>query len=161
MSGASNLGYGNTAPLSNIDGDFANIDNSHYSGNFGSNEIKGGKRKIRAISKRYKKMKAGKRKSIKRQLKTMFSHIQKTRQFAGKRRRAKKTHKRRKSQRGGYGQYYNNYPSTTVAQVAGVTLPASQLGLANPPPIQSLGNCTNCVDNYNHYTNQGFPSKGH
>ena len=32
--------------------------------------------------------------------------------------------------------------------------------LANPPPYHVLSNCTNCVDNYNHFTNSGFPSKG-
>jgi hypothetical protein len=50
---------------------------------------------------------------------------------------------------------------TPTYQVAGVTLPASQLGLANPPPYVKLSNETSCIDNYNHYTNQGFPSKGH
>ena len=49
---------------------------------------------------------------------------------------------------------------TPSYQVAGINLPASQLGLANPPPIQVLPNCTNCVDNYNHFTNSGFPSRG-
>jgi len=50
---------------------------------------------------------------------------------------------------------------TPTYQVAGVNLPASELGLANPPPIKVLPNCTNCVDNYNHFTNTGFPSRGH
>jgi hypothetical protein len=40
-------------------------------------------------------------------------------------------------------------------------LNSRKLTLANPPPIKVLGNCTNCVDNYNHFTNSGFPSKGH
>jgi hypothetical protein len=44
-------------------------------------------------------------------------------------------------------------------KVAGVDLPASQSALANPPPATVLSNCTNCVDNYNHYTNSGFPSR--
>jgi len=52
-------------------------------------------------------------------------------------------------------------PMTPTYQVAGINLPASQLGSANPPPITVLPNCTNCVDNYNHYTNMGFPSRGH
>jgi hypothetical protein len=63
--------------------------------------------------------------------------------------------------KGGYSQYQNNLPMTPTYQVAGVNLPASELGLANPPPIKVLPNCTNCVDNYNHYTGQGFPSRGH
>ena len=77
------------------------------------------------------------------------------------RRGSKRGSRRSKKQRGGYGQYQNNLPMTQTYQVAGITLPASQLGLANPPPVTVLPNCTNCVDNYNHYTNMGFPSKGH
>ena len=50
---------------------------------------------------------------------------------------------------------------TPTYQVAGVNLSASQLGLANPPPATVLSNCTNCVDNYNHFTGKGFPSVGH
>ena len=38
-SGASNLGYGNVAPLSNINGRYVNVDNSQYAGTFGSNEF--------------------------------------------------------------------------------------------------------------------------
>ena len=38
---ASNIGYGNIAPLSNIAGQYVNIDNSHSPGNFGSNQIAG------------------------------------------------------------------------------------------------------------------------
>ena len=40
-SGASNLGYGNITPLSNVNSNYVNIDNSHYAGRFGSNEIPG------------------------------------------------------------------------------------------------------------------------
>jgi hypothetical protein len=40
-SGASNLGYGNIIPNSNINGRFVNPDNSHNPGPFGSNEIPG------------------------------------------------------------------------------------------------------------------------
>jgi hypothetical protein len=75
----------------------------------------------------------------------------------------KKTKHRRGScrQRGGYAQYQNNLPMTPSYQVAGVNLPANQLALANPPPFKVLPNCVNCVDNYNHYTMKGFPSRGH
>jgi hypothetical protein len=41
MSGASNLGYGNIIPNSNINGRFVNPDNSHNPGQFGSNQIPG------------------------------------------------------------------------------------------------------------------------
>jgi len=60
----------------------------------------------------------------------------------------------------GYGQYQNNLPLTQSYSVGGV-LPANELGLANPPPISVLSNCTNCVDNYNHYNQTGFASRGH
>ena len=80
-------------------------------------------------------------------------------------RRRSRSHRRRISRRRGIrrggGQFQNNMPMTQTYQVAGVQLPSSQLGLANPPPISTLPNCTNCVDNYNHFTNAGFPSKGH
>ena len=202
-SGASNLGYGNVAPLSNINGAYANVDSSNWPGTFGSNEIpglpglagaksnidaaagnvpgiclfKGGakklKRKIKNITKHYKKMKAGSRKikSLKQRIKSRMA----SRSMAGGRRRSSidepsggrsrrrsmaGSRSRRRSMAGGYSQYQNNLPMTPTYSVGGV-LPASQLGLANPPPIQVLPNCVNCVDNYNHYTNMGFPSRGH
>ena len=199
-SGASNLGYGNVAPLSNINGAYANVDSSNWPGTFGSNQIpglpglagaksnidaaagnvpgiclfKGGakklKRKIKNITKHYKKMKAGSRKikSLKHRIKSRMA----SRSMAGGRSRSlarsmarsmaggRRTKHRRHRQRGGYSQYQNNLPMTPSYSVGGV-LPASQLGLANPPPIQVLSNTTSCVDNYNHYTNSGFPSKGH
>jgi len=194
-SGASNLGYGNVAPLSHINGSYVNVDNSQYAGRFGSNEIPGTppgplpglagtksnidaaagiypgtrsfnggakklKRKIKNITKQYKRMKAGSRKikSIKRRLKSRAISRKLARSLVGGRRRHSRRHRR---QRGGYAQYNNNWPSTGVYATGSVNLPASQLALANPPPITKLSNCVNCVDNYNHYTNMGFPSKGH
>jgi hypothetical protein len=182
-SGASNLGYGNIAPLSNINGKYVNIDNSQYSARFSSNEIpgtppgplpglsgtksnidaaagiyRGGlKRKIKNITKQYKRMKAGSRK-IKHMKKTIRRRTRSrrlARSLAGGRRRSYRRH-----HRGGYAQYQNNLPMTPSYQVAGINLTSNQLALANPPPIAKLSNCVNCVDNYNHYTNQGFPSKG-
>lgn len=188
MSGASNLGYGNITPLSDVNGKYVNIDNSHYSGGFGSSQIpgtppgplpglagaksnidaaagvvpgicfKGGakslKRKIKNITKHYKRMKGGSRRmrSVKRRMRA---------RAISRSRRHRRRNTRRRRQRGGYAQYQNNMPYTPTYQVAGINLPSSQLGLANPPPIKPLSNCVNCVDNYNHYTNSGFPSKGH
>jgi hypothetical protein len=65
--------------------------------------------------------------------------------------------KRSHRQRGGYSQYQNNQPFSLSYSVGGV-LPASQLALANPPPIVVSNNA---VDNYNHHTNIGTPSRGH
>lgn len=92
MSSASNLGYGNITPLSNVNGSYVNVDSSNFAGRFSSNEVpglpglagsksnvdaaagvvpgiclfKGGskklKSKIKNITKQYKRMKAGSRK---------------------------------------------------------------------------------------------------
>lgn len=119
------------------------------------------KRKIKNITKHYKRMKAGSKKirSLKHRLRSRAVSRNLSRQIAGRRRTRR--HRRYRKQRGGYAQYMNNMPNTPTYQVAGINLPSSQLALANPPPITALSNCVNCVDNYNHYTNMGFPSKGH
>ena len=211
-SAASNLGYANIIPNSNINGNFINKDNSHYPGGFGTNQIpglpglagakynidaaaarvpgicmSGGgkklKRKIKNITKRYKMSKKSmKRKAsgMKRRIKSALSRavgrtrsvgLARTRSLAG----GKKSRRRRKGgnpfaafrigkkllgQKGGYSQYQNNMPMTPTYSTGGV-LSAGNLGLANPVPYKVLDNCTNCVDNYNHFTNSGFPSRGH
>jgi hypothetical protein len=138
-------------------------------GIFKGGVFKGGakhfKRKIKNITKRYKRkmgMKGGKKhlRSIKSRIKAKYGSRSRGRMSAraGSRRTRSRSHKRR--QRGGYSQYQNNLPMTPVYSVGGV-IPASQLGLANPPPIQVLSNCTNCTDNYNHFTGKGFASPGH
>jgi hypothetical protein len=198
-SAASNLGYSNITPNSNINGNFINKDNSHYPGGFGSNQIPGlpglagakynvdaaaarvpgicmsggGKNlkgKIKNITKRYKmSRKSMKRKvsGMKRRIKATISRavgrarsvgLARTRSLAGGR-KSRRT-KRSRRQRGGYSQYQNNMPMTPTYSTGGV-LSAANLGLANPVPYQVLSNCTNCVDNYNHFTNSGFPSRGH
>jgi hypothetical protein len=67
--------------------------------------------------------------------------------------------KRSKRQRGGYAQYQNNVPMTQTYSLGG-ELSANNSALASPPPYQVLSNCTNCVDNYSRFTNNGFPSRG-
>jgi hypothetical protein len=188
-SGASNLGYGNITPNSNINGYFVNKDSSNWPGTFGSNEISGSppgifpaglagakwnvdaaagkvpgicmnggakklKRKIKNITKQYKRMRAGSKKirSMKRRLRSRAI----SRSFSGGRRS-----RRHRKQRGGYAQYQNNLPMTPTYQVAGVNIPASQSALANPPPITRLSNCVNCIDNFSKFSMTGFPSKGH
>ena len=184
-SGASNLGYGNINPYNTSS--YVNGTSSNYSGSFSSNEIpglpglagsksnvdaaagrvpgicmSGGakklKRKIKNITKHYKRMKHGSRKlkSLKKRLRARSVSRTVSRQLAGRRRS-----RRHRKQRGGYAQYMNNLPNTPSYQVAGINLSAGQSALANPAPIVKLANCVNCVDNYSHYTNQGFPSKGH
>jgi hypothetical protein len=198
-SAASNLGYANIIPNSNINGNFINKDNSHYSGGFGSNQIpglpglagakynvdaaaarvpgicmSGGgkklKRKIKNITKRYKMSKKSMKRKVsgmKRRIKSTLARavgrarsvgLARTRSLAGGRKSRKS--KRSRRQRGGYSQYQNNMPMTPTYSTGGV-LSAANLGLANPVPYKVLDNCTNCVDNYNHFTNSGFPSRGH
>jgi hypothetical protein len=198
-SAASNLGYANITPNSNVNGNFINKDNSHYPGGFGSNQIpglpglagakynvdaaaarvpgicmSGGgkklKRKIKNITKRYKMPKKSMKRRVsgmKRRIKSSLARavgrarsvgLARTRSLAGGR-RSRKSRKGRR-QRGGYSQYQNNLPMTPTYSTGGV-LSAGNLGLANPVPYQVLSNCTNCVDNYNHFTNSGFPSRGH
>jgi len=187
-SAASNLGYGGITPFSNVNGNFVNKFSSNNPANFGSNEIpgppglagaknnvdaaagfvpglcfKGGakafKKKIKNITKRYKKMgKSLKRsiKSLRKNLRSRMASISSSLGLAGGRRRKRRT--RRRKQRGGYSQYQNNQPFYNSYSVGGV-LSANESALANPAPIYKISN--NAVDNYNHFTNRGFPSRGH
>jgi hypothetical protein len=74
-------------------------------------------------------------------------------------RNTRRSRTRRRRQRGGYAQYENNLPMTQTYSLGG-PLSANNSALASPPPYQVLSNCTNCVDNYSRFTNNGFPSKG-
>jgi len=120
------------------------------------------KRKIKNITKKYKKMKGGSRKrdSLRNRIKTKYASrsASRSRAFAGGKRR--NSSRRNRRQRGGYAQFQNNLPLTPTYSVGSILNP-SLVGLANPPPIKLLSNCTNCVDNYNHFTGKGFASKGH
>jgi hypothetical protein len=114
-----------------------------------ASKIVGGKRainrrKINKISRKYK-MK-GSRKHVRRSVRRMKSRVRS--RFAKRRRSLK--------QKGGYAQYQNNMPNTPSFSTGGVLSP-SLSALANPVPYKLLGNDP---DNYNHFTNSGFPSKG-
>ena len=161
MSSASNTGW-NFKPLHNVNSDYVNVDSNNNPQFFGSNEITGGakrlKRKIKNITKRYK---MGSKKSMKRMKNRIKArYIGRTRtksRYGGKKRRI--TNK--KAQRGGnYSQFMNNLPSTSSYSL-GSLLSSAASGLASPPPFNQLPNCTNCIDNYNHYTKMGTPSLGH
>lgn len=184
----SNLGYADISPYNTSS--VVNGTSSNYSGNFSSNVIpglpglsgaksnidaasskvpgicmKGGakyiKKKIKNITKQYKRMRKGSRKS--KHLKTKLRKSRKIARYiaGGYRKRKHATRRRFRKQRGGYAQYSNNMPNTPTYQVAGIHLSPNNLAEANPPPYVKLDNCVNCVDNYNHYTNMGVPSKGH
>ena len=129
------------------------------------------KNKIKNITKRYK-MKGGKKSRRVLRKKLRSRAIGRSMALAGGRRRTRHMKSKRRLSRmqmhggshapypAGYGQYQNNLPMTNTYKVAGIDLPASQSALATPPPATALANCTNCVDNYNHYTGSGFPSRG-
>jgi hypothetical protein len=207
-SGASNLGYGNIIPNSNINGRFVNPDNSHSPGPFGSNQIPGlpglagaknnvdaalgyvpgicfsggskhFKNKIKKISNKYKMKSKKFTKRMKSRIRSAFLRKSKTKRristglrrnsmFAGKRRRSRT--RRRQGGGGaypqsipyppGYSQYQNNLPMTPSYSVGGILKPG-EVGMANPPPHSLLSNCTNCMDNANHFTGMGFASRGH
>jgi hypothetical protein len=188
-SGASNLGYGNITPFSNINSSYANAYNTHNPYHFGSNEIpglpglagaknnvdaaagkvpgiclfKGGakklKRKIKNITKKYK---MSRNKNRTRNIKNRIKS--KFNSFFGRRKtngKRKTNNKRKTNKRRQRGGYgqYQNNLPLTQNYSVGGVLSADQLGLANPPPI-SL-NKGGCVDNYNHFTGTGFASRGH
>jgi hypothetical protein len=129
------------------------------------------KSKIKNITKRYKRSMHKNKRSAKKYVRSIKSRIKA--KYGGKHhkmtssRRHKHSHSKKhkkcrlcRTLKGGYSQYQNNFPMTPSYSVGGV-LSSSNLALANPPPIQQLPNCVNCVDNYSRYLNTGFASKGH
>lgn len=113
------------------------------------------KYKFKNISNMYR-MKGTKKYSLSK-LKRKLLGKSKRRSSKSKRTRSSKRSGRR--QRGGYAQYENNVPMTQTYSLGG-PLSANNSALASPPPYQVLSNCTNCVDNYSRFTNNGFPSRG-
>ena len=193
MSSASNLGYGNINPYNSSP--YVNGTSSNYSGSFSSNEIpglpglagsknnidaaagivpgicmfKGGakklKRKIKNITKQYKKMKGGQKKTTSQIMKQLSKSrsLTKSIAIAGGRRRSRRmsrrssrrnrtVSRRRRHQRG--GSYMSNVPSTPTYSTGGV-LRAGSSALANPVPYTVTGGNVNCVDNYNHFAGKG------
>jgi hypothetical protein len=123
------------------------------------------KHKIKNITKMYKRMKGG-RKTFKKRVSSMKKRIMsRYHKKGGKSRRRGKTRRMRggnlmPNYPAGYSQYQNNMPMTNSYSIGNVKLGPSNSALANPAPYQKLSNCTNCVDNYNHNINEGFPSRG-
>ena len=166
------------AVLTNVNAQFANANNSHYAGGFGSNVnplsiaglksasssamaamgMTGGKSKcdtkkilskIKNIVSKYKKMNAGKRRTLKK-LKKQLSKCKRIRA-----RRMKGGKRKTFRQRGGYNQWGSNIPDTPSYSTGG-TLSPSLSALANPVPMNWLSRTVNGIDNYNHNTNKGF-----
>jgi hypothetical protein len=125
--------------------------NGSGSNQSGGKRTKINRRKINKISRMYK-MKS------KRHIKRMKSRLRSKYRRSKRHTRNNRSVKRR-SQRGGYAQYQNNMPMTQTYSLGG-QLSAANSALASPPPYQTLSNNTSCIDNYNHFTNSGFPSRG-
>jgi hypothetical protein len=122
------------------------------------------RKKINKISRMYK-MK-GSRKHCKRMKSRVRSRYNSRSRSRSRSRSSQSSRRRRTSrrgqsmnQKGGYAQYQNNMPMTNSFSTGGHLSP-SLSAMANPVPYQTLSNCTNCVDSYNHFTNAGFQSKG-
>ena len=128
--------------------------------------MKGGKKYLRSIKSRIKAKYASRSRGRASRSKARGMSMSRVRALgrsrmtsrAGARRSRSRSMRRR--MHGGYAQYQNNLPMTPTYSVGGV-LPASQLALANPPPIQVLCNSGQCTDNYNAYLQKGTPSPGH
>jgi hypothetical protein len=169
-----------------LNGNLVNIDASHYSGNAFTSTVnpstvnpnvmpepvnniqaaasyipcqKGGKRtkinrkKINKISRMYKMKSKRHIKRMKSRLRSKYSN-RRTR-YATRRRGMRRS----RSQKGGYAQYQNNLPMTQNYSLGGVLAP-NMSALASPPPYKVLPNVGQCADNYNHFTNSSFPSRG-
>jgi hypothetical protein len=185
------LGYGDVVPNSNINPAYVNPTSSTYSGSFSSNEIPklpglsgaksgidaaagkvtvmyGGrssnsqqirklKRKIKNISNIYKMKRRSHTRRLKKKLKTMAFGRGRQRRRHSSHRYAKRHSTRRRHQHGGYSQYQNNMPSSQGYSLGG-NLSAVNSALANPPMYKAYDNV---IDNYNHFTGNGFDSFGH
>jgi hypothetical protein len=143
----SNLGYGGQYPYVTKSA-FVNATSTNNPLMFGSNQrptscMKGGRKRKYYRTPLYKSMRRRKN----------------TRHRKASRRGRLTRRRHSRSFKGGYAQYQNNMPNTPNYSVAGNSLSSNNLALANPPPYSKLPG--GCVDNYNRYTNSGFPSKGH
>ena len=143
----SNLGYGGHYPYV-TKSPFVNATSSNSPAMFGSNQrptscMKGGRKRKYNRTSLYKSM----ARRFKKRTYRKRGH-QKTR---GQR-------MSRRSFKGGYSQFQNNVPITPSYSVAGTTLNAGNSALATPPPYTRT--ISGCGDNYNHFTNAGFSSRG-
>jgi hypothetical protein len=162
---AGNFGSNDTSAQFGNHGIVSNIKAAAASAIIGGSKTK--KRKIKSIINKYKQMsrktmsksrRRGIRSSTKRKLVALLSRKDKNRHHKsrkGSRKHHKKTRRRHHKQRGGYHQYMGDVPDTPSYSTGGPLAPADS-ALANPVPYDKLTNLTNCVDNYNHYTNKGF-----
>lgn len=157
MSLVPNLEYGLKTTVNDLDPKYINATGETYSGNFSSNiipGIKGGskslKRKIKNITKQYKKMKRGTRyfKKLKRSLRKRLISRRRMSSLAGGRKNKMRS-KRVRFLKGGYAQFGTNQALATGYSTGGINLSASNLGQANPVPFTKYGAEYN-YDTYRH-----------
>jgi hypothetical protein len=174
-SGASNLGYGDIVPNSNVNPAFVNVSGDTYAGGFGSNEIphsshsmRGASNNVEAASGNWPFIggaKSKKRLRRRNNISKLYRMKRSMKRSASRRRhsshrRGGSKHMRRhghkkarmsrrmRKQRGGvYTQYDSNVPYTPGYALGGPLAP-SLSALANPPIYHRYNNCQ---DNYNHY----------
>jgi hypothetical protein len=167
----------NGPPGGNINGKYANVDSSTYTGAFNSlslanfqhglqgavsnvaaaNASKIGGNLIRRkknISHKYNKMGKSRfhsfRKTLskgKRKLRNKFRSL--------KKRLSKYFSRKHRGGSGAYTQFGSNIANTPTYSTGGI-LSAANLGQANPVPHQVISSCANCVDNYSHLSNRGY-----
>ena len=115
------------------------------------------KRKIKNIVNKYKRMKGGKKMTLRSLKKRMTKMYKKKSKRARSYKGGKKSRRTKRRYRGGqgYDQFMNNVPYTPSYSTGSINLPASESALANPVPYQPMNNC---VDNYNHFTGKGMSS---
>lgn len=177
-SGASNLGYGNIYPNSNVNPSFVNVDGSTYAGSFGSNEVPsslhsmvgaannvvaasgnwlggGGSRRRRIrfgrrnnLSKLYRMRKSMRRGASRRRRSNYRRRSSRRMLTRGGRRYVRKPVRRTRRQRGGEYAQYESNVPYTPGYSLGGPLAADASALASPPPYQQYNHCE---DNYNHY----------
>lgn len=118
--------------------------------------------RIKKISKKYKmaskKTRTRRRRKLTKLRKSVKSILKRNKKSRKTRRRSK-SKKRVRFHKGGWAQYNLNVPNTPTYSTGG-ELTAANSALANPVPFKTLSNCTNCIDNYDGYTNTGSVSKG-
>ena len=155
----SGFGFTSTVDPKSVNPAVLSVPTSNIQAAAASKIVGGGRinrKKINKISRKYKMRgsKRSKRRSIRRMKSRVRSRFNK--RARSQRRSRRQSRSRNLKQKGGYAQYQNNMPNTPSFSTGGYLSP-SLSAMANPVPYQRLGNE---VDNYNHFTGMGFPSKG-
>lgn len=180
---------GNNGPMfQGINKDYINVDNSHNSANFSSNQIpsssrvlpepasnvqaaasyipgcqKGGKnpisrRRINKISRKYKMHRKSRSRHMKSRVRSRF--MKRHNRRTAKRSTAKRGNRRssRRLQQRGGHSQYQNNMPVSNTYSLGGNLSPSLVGMANPPPISSVTN--QAIDNLNHNALNAYGNSG-